>query len=588
MPDDLCAPAVVASRTELYATFLSDGLFDVGELLEMREWLNAIFTDGRAQHPRWIKKPQQVADDATEHYLLKVAQRLSEPLARLPVLDYEHATDEDDVYLLKLSCVQAGYRPRATEDELYSFFESSARAPILRHMDLPAVKSERPLRVAGEPLPEFPKSWLREGPYREQLRGEADKGHEDLLARVKELPDAERLTMLRALGGSPVQVEPAPPSPAAATMDVAIGAGIAEGLKPVMALLQDSLLTIGSAVSKRLRKKDDSDSDSEVEDADADTFLNKELRMGGAGLAKKAKTFETLRMDSQCERIRDSQRIRKLKGRLDRFGLEYNQAVDDQTRLEVQLEKLEHLKERPGVSTQLLAKCKMTEQFNLTRISALKEKQRVLEACNDAVARGQLDQADTMLKLYSQELNDQTESKLVRQLKEKAKTQVKADKELTLLEAVARLAGSSRQGGGANHSDSGHQPRQVQQPQPQPSGGHQATPKSASGGAKPQSSQDYQLRWVDGGVYDASLAGMKCPDPEMFPKFARLRLDAANEGVIHAPGGGWKGKCGACGKVGHVHSECPANQWEAGGVKYCNVRWLHSKGMCDAGGVPGQ
>ena len=183
-----------------------------------------------------------------------------------------------------------------------------------------------------------------------------------------------------------------------------------------------------------------------------------------------------------------------------------------------------------------------------------------------------------MLKLYGQELSDQTEPKLVRQLREKAKTQVKADKELTLLEAVARMAGGS-------HGVVG-QPQPSPQSAPRPAQGG-APSKSTSSGKRP-TSQDYQLRWVDGAIYDASLKGTKCPDPEMFPKFAKLRLDAENDGIIHPPGGGWKGRCGACGKEGHVHSECPPNCWEAGGSKYANVRWIFGKGWCDAGGVPAQ
>lgn len=92
------------------------------------------------------------------------------------------------------------------------------------------------------------------------------------------------------------------------------------------------------------------------------------------------------------------------------------------------------------------------------------------------------------------------------------------------------------------------------------------------------------MKWVDGSIFDSSMAGVQCPDPNCFPGYYKMKLDSANGGMYH--GANWKGTCGACGKIGHAHSECPSNRWEAGGVKYANVRWLYNSKYCDEQGRP--
>ena len=122
LPASLTDATLLTERTGFYHQFLTDGLFTVDQLLELREIYNAALANNSAQHPRWIKKPQTssppAADEARE-YLLILAGRLADPLARLPLLDYDHVTDEDDLFMLQLSCVQAGYVPLKTTGECY-------------------------------------------------------------------------------------------------------------------------------------------------------------------------------------------------------------------------------------------------------------------------------------------------------------------------------------------------------------------------------------------------------------------------------------------------------------------------------------
>jgi hypothetical protein len=94
------------------------------------------------------------------------------------------------------------------------------------------------------------------------------------------------------------------------------------------------------------------------------------------------------------------------------------------------------------------------------------------------------------------------------------------------------------------------------------------------------------MKWVDGALFDPSLAGVQCPCPSKFPGFYKSRLDHPDTKGFVRKGTGWEGQCGCCGQVGHPHSECEANRWKKGNQEFVNVRWLFAKGFCDAVGSP--
>jgi hypothetical protein len=156
-----------------------------------------------------------------------------------------------------------------------------------------------------------------------------------------------------------------------------------------------------------------------------------------------------------------------------------------------------------------------------------------------------------------------------------AKAQLKQDKELVMLEAVARMSsgGSAQQG----WQHQGGQQSTLQSTQQ----GQQQLGRGKGKGGKGGSSS-FAMEWVDGGYFNVSLVGVQAPSPKKFPGFHLARLDSASGGIVHTPG--WKGTCGACGQVGHGHSECDSRRWKDGAQEFVNVRWLYANGFCDAQG----
>ena len=600
LPASIADATLLAERTGYYHKFLTDGLFTVDQLLELREIYNAALADDSARHPLWIKKPQAPAtpsDDETQEYMLIIAGRLAEPLARLPLLDYDHVTDEDDLFLLQLSCVQAGYMYLGSLGECYGFFEQKALTPILVESDIPPPGQQRKTRTDSTPLMPLPKcvEWVRQGPYKAYLASVSMVQVNQVADMAKKMTTKEREMLLAALGLPAAKPQEAPsldkssPGPASMTTMLdseAIGRGITAGLQPLLqslGALQDQLPVSGKRLNCKIsRDKDESESE---EETDADSFLEKEMKFGGLGLAKKARSFESMRMDAECNKIRDSQRIRKLAEKdLDRYGLEWNQAIDEETSLLIQVERMDHLKERDGVSDKVLEKCQLQEKFAYTRLAGLKEKQQILDSCLAANRVGRYEEAAAQLKLYTQELCEEGESKLVKRIRDKARANVKQEKELVLLEAVARIGRTDGSAARASEVRNDSRAYPASNDRGRDSGSQRVVRDQRAGAARGGASSDFQMRWVDGSLFDSSIAGIQCPDPNSFPGFYKMKLDAPNGGILHSAN--WRGTCGACGKVGHAHSECPPNKWEAGGQKYANVRWLYNSKFCDEQGRP--
>ena len=92
------------------------------------------------------------------------------------------------------------------------------------------------------------------------------------------------------------------------------------------------------------------------------------------------------------------------------------------------------------------------------------------------------------------------------------------------------------------------------------------------------------INWVDGAAtYGAGAAGKLTPPPGMFPwRKPDLFMESPNSGIASLPGR--QIECAFCKKQGHQFSECPAQEWQAGGKSYVNFRWLYKKGLCDGKG----
>jgi hypothetical protein len=94
----------------------------------------------------------------------------------------------------------------------------------------------------------------------------------------------------------------------------------------------------------------------------------------------------------------------------------------------------------------------------------------------------------------------------------------------------------------------------------------------------------FTMKWVSGTTFGVDAA-WDVPAPRMFPRGDDFAMDAPGKGLVN--GGRCKFACGFCKKVtGHQASECPAKQWDEGGKRKVNFRWLFDNGKCDGKGQP--
>jgi hypothetical protein len=214
-------PDWVKERTVALAAFLDNDVLSLKDVLGVRDLCNAVMAQGVASHPLWIQNKNVGAVDlddpvASAAYKTEMSSRVARKLALLPYLDYDHATDEDNLSVLMLSMVQAGFRPLATVDQI--FFESQAPHPIMQQADVPPPKKERPRRVPGVVLHPLPVGWLRVAPYAKQLADLASSKVEGVALSFKSLSEAEQRRLLDEIGvsvpvsGPPLLWSPPPPT----------------------------------------------------------------------------------------------------------------------------------------------------------------------------------------------------------------------------------------------------------------------------------------------------------------------------------------------------------------------------------------
>jgi len=582
-------PDWVKERTLCLSEFLDGGLFTTTQLLGIRDMCNLTLAGSSTSHPMWIKNktmPTPPAEDADLVYRTIMAARIAEKLAHLPFLDYANATDEDSLTMLMLSAIQAGFRPLPSVDQAYSYFETSAPGPMLKGSDAPERGKEKgPVNGPLEPLDP---GWLREAPYLEAIRRQSTGMVDNFAQQFKNMTQSEQDDLIVAMG-IPVPEKPVSRNQAVFLGDedtlpgsqvmpshVGLGAEIASGLGPMLVQLQASIDGMAALARKRAKG---SDSDEE-EDLSGEARLEKLLRFGGAQLHKKKMTLADFQRETDTDKIRDAQRIRKVEGST-KYELLWNQALDEQTVMLVQLEEIGHERLSDTLSKSAKASCAVYEQTVHTQLRGLKERMEMIAECMRLEKAKHKEEAEKLFSLYLEKLCNKSENKLLSKLRLEAKAQVKQDKELILLEAVAKISS----GGGA---------QQGWQQQGGPQSGQQAIPIWTSTGGQPTQtprgkgkggkggSGSFAMEWIDGAYFNASLAGVQAPSPKKFPGFHLARLDSVSGGIVHTPG--WKGTCGACGAVGHGHSECEARRWTMGAQEFVNVRWLYTNGFCDAQG----
>ena len=590
LPDDFLDPAWLLARVELYTKFLSGGLFDVDRLLQIRDLLNSALTDGTPAHPQWIAKPQAKSPPTeadTAAYPDTIVARLAPKLAALPCLDYAHATDEDHMALLQLSILQTGIDPADLElaslDDHYEWFEKLAPVPMLRLEDLPKAGQENDERQTGEGLEPLKPTWLREGPYSRYLESLTQARVHEATTRLKNLSASERNEVLKQLGIKDAVEEPKradKEQAEAQELPPKLQPGVPEetvlattALTVALETMQEMLLAQQKQSRNLKKRQKDSSSDSDSEE-DAEAKLEKICKFGGSQLYKKKKDVVQFHQEVECDKIRNQQGIRKSSSaRPNKWELLWNQYLDEETRLLVQLEQIAHHRDVAGISAAGLKECSLYEKAIYTQLGGIQEKMQMTFSCMKAAALGRHDEAEKQMSLYSDEMANKTENKVVLRLAKKAREEVKAEKELSMLEAMTKLAGRSKEP---------HQQRQDQRDRQQDDRDERGAGRLGKRN-RGDGPAGFVMRWVDGSFFDASLAGVKAPDPDCFPGYYKARLDGADKGIMNKPG--WRGECGACGRTGHSHSECPANRWSHQGEERVNVRWLYEKGFCDAAGA---
>jgi hypothetical protein len=571
----------VKERTQALTSFLGNGLFDIEQIQGIRELCNAVMAQSSATHPSWIPNKNITRLDLMDEsakgaYLQEMSLRVARKLAMLPYLDYDHITDEDNLSVLMLSAVQAGFVPLKTADEHYEFFEKRAPLPLMTISCVPPPKKECKTRPVGTVPAQLPAGWLRVGPYAQQLEEETTNCVNAVATAFKALSEMDQRRMLEVMG-IPIGGGPAPPNvpgTSAGGFPDDFGAQMALGFAPMIRELQATVASVVTATKKRA-KEDSDDSDSE---ADANQRLERLCMFGGLQLVKKKKMdLSDFHRENEVEKIRSAQRIRKLAGS-GKWELLWNQTVEEQTVLLVQLEKIQHEKLKGRVAASTVLMCDSYERTLHTQLMGIKEKIEVLGECVRLVkgAHGGSEEAEAVYSLYTEKLAGTSESKLITKLRAEAKTKLKWRKEMGMLEAVAQM-GKGNRGGGRPYP-----PEQDYSSVADGDHGRGNRGRGKGDGKGKGGPQDFMMKWVDGKHFDASLEGVKAPSPDKFPGYYLARLDSTCQGYTHPAG--WKGECGSCGKTGHSHSECPARRWNENGQEYVNVRWLWEKGFCNAQG----
>jgi hypothetical protein len=270
-------PEWVKERIMTLSTFLDNGVFDLAQILAVRDMCNASMAQGVATHPMWIPNKNLSALAALDAASAKAHKtemcvRIAKKLALLPFLDYDHVTDENSLSVLMLSMVQAGFVPSNVLEEIYDFFDKRAPHPMMSRADLPASGFERTGRPSGVTLHVLPKQWKRVGPYAQELEMLGSSKVSGVAQAFKNLSESEQRRLLEEVGvpvaiasEGPLPLQPSLPDPVMGAFPKDFGQQLALGFAPLLTRLQDSVAAMVSSAKKRSKDSDDDDSEDEDE-----------------------------------------------------------------------------------------------------------------------------------------------------------------------------------------------------------------------------------------------------------------------------------------------------------------------------------
>ena len=592
---DYFTDAAITSRALLMKKLLPQ-LLTYDQMLKLREDFMSLVTDQTAKHPRWIPKPQADAAASPSQELLKekLADRLAKPLASMKWLDYDNATDEDELGFLNVSLVVAGYYPRETREEAWELFGKTALGPIMTEEEFPPIGSERALPDPREDfvLMKAKVSNFRSSPHLNQLECEEHERVASAADMLSNLSEAERRKALIDYMPEPVVAPPLPAAVSTLTTAASITAlveGIVSSLLPAISVPK----VVGTEGEASAAEENFSDKLDRL-----CSFGSLELRKG-----QENKTLERLTFETEMNALRREQDVRKkIYPGKDEWSTNMTFCIDKETSLLVRNKELQF--EKAHMSTEdykalpmpTLYKMKEVEKFVMGQLTAIHEEMSIYERAIHRRNAGRLEEAQNIITVFGEDRAGSMKNKYTEDVTKRARSKVKEDHEFQSLDLMVNIA--KRLDTGATHSYSAppsapprHAPL-LSLPAP-PTSPHPSVfgPKGGKGGGKGSKGgklgqngglSNFTVQWIDGSYWSPSLAGVQAPSPACFPNFFRALLNGPNQGLYTSPS--WPYQCGVCGVMGHRQSECPARKWNDGGVEKVNVRWLWENGHCNERG----
>ena len=597
---DYFTDAAITSRALLMKKLLLQ-LLTYDQMLKLREDFMSLVTDQTAKHPRWISKPQADAASSPSQELLKekLADRLAKPLASMKWLDYDSATDEDELGFLNISLVVAGYYPRETREEAWKLFGKTALGPIMTEEEFPPIGSERALPDPREDfvLMKAKGSNFRSSPHLSQLEFEEQERVTSAADMLSNLSDAERRKALIEFMPEPVVSPPLPAAAATLTTAASITAlveGIVSSLLPAMSLPK----VVGAEGEATAAEEIFSDKLDRL-----CSFGSLELRKG-----QENKTLERLTFETEMTALRREQDVRKktYPGK-DEWSTNMTFCIDKETSLLVRNKELQFEKahmsaeDYKALPMPTLYKMKEVEKFVMGQLTAIHEEMSIYDRAIQRRNSGRLEEAQNIITVYGEDRAGSMKNKYTEDVTKRARTKVKEDHEFQSLDLMVNIA--KRLDSGTTHA---HPPAPPHHAPPHhaplhhpilaapipPNAPHPSMfgPKGKGGGKGAKGGKgglngglaNFAVQWIDGSYWSPSLAGVQAPSPACFPTFYRALLNGPNQGLYTSPG--WPYQCGVCSVMGHRQSECPARRWNDGGVEKVNVRWLWENGHCNERG----
>ena len=258
------------------------------------------------------------------------------------------------------------------------------------------------------------------------------------------------------------------------------------------------------------------------------------------------------------------------------YEWQYNTVIDEHTAQVIRLRRIEALSTMPLDEEEqrvLLARQAVAQQD----CEVLRKKREILSVVLKQHNAGRPDLAEGMMRLFREEARGYARDPDAERLLKKAKQESKEDESVRLLKALESRNSALESLVASSHA-SGSSVRN------QSAVAAQVPGKPARPGASP-AQRVHSVRWVDGSVFNASLAGVMTPDPGMFPMGPRFKMDAANGGIVNSAAT-CSLVCSGCSGVGHQFSECPPRDEQRSGKRYVNFRWLYEKKFCGPDGKP--